>query len=498
MFNTGTLFYGNTTTNGDGYYVPKQELRSPLFAASLWVGGLVDAEVRTASSRYNGFNFWPGPLDDHAALPNSADCSAFDRIYSVSLPEVQAYENGQSPSSDLRNWPVGLGAPAVDAAGQRITGVSRSRTLNLEAGERPLISGSQTAFWIMNDAGGPHTAQRTDPLGIEVRVTAFAIAGADDVLEGASEATFYHYEIINRNDHTIEAARVGIFADGDLGDATDDYIGTDTTRSMLLFYNADDYDGGPTGYGTPPALGIDVLSGAGTSAYFISGSGANSDPYQGPEYYHYLQGLWKDGTSVRELGTGYASPTNVPITPFAYPGDPVTGQAWSEVNNGTASPLNPLGDRRGTISSEAFDLSPGASYTFDVGILFAQGTDRFDSITKLRAVSDGIQTAYDQGLLFGRFAVTTQSTPEADPLALAVVPNPSHGDGTIRYVLDAPGPARLTVVDVLGRTVAVVASGAHAAGPHDAQLPSSLSPGLYAVILDAAGARTSRTITVAR
>ncbi|HIG76277.1 MAG TPA: hypothetical protein EYQ24_17365, partial [Bacteroidetes bacterium] len=117
VFNTGSLFYGNTTTSGDGYVVPKFSGTSPMFAAGLWIGGTVDGDLRVAGSRYAGFTFWPGPLGEGAALPDPDDCSAYDRIYVVSQADVARYEGGEEPSADLAAWPVGLGAPAVTASG---------------------------------------------------------------------------------------------------------------------------------------------------------------------------------------------------------------------------------------------------------------------------------------------------------------------------------------------------------------------------------------------
>jgi len=44
VFNTGSLFFGNTRTNGDGYLVPRATGKSPIFAAGLWLGGKVGCE----------------------------------------------------------------------------------------------------------------------------------------------------------------------------------------------------------------------------------------------------------------------------------------------------------------------------------------------------------------------------------------------------------------------------------------------------------------------
>src|SRR6056297_3769422 len=66
LFNTGSLFFGNTTVAGDGYLVPLTEpvLPSPIFAAGIWVGGTIGGDLRVAGSTYDRFEFWPGPLNE--------------------------------------------------------------------------------------------------------------------------------------------------------------------------------------------------------------------------------------------------------------------------------------------------------------------------------------------------------------------------------------------------------------------------------------------------
>ncbi len=97
------------------------------------------------------------------------------------------------------------------------------------------------------------------------------------------------------------------------------------------------------------------------------------------------------------------------------------------------------------------------------------------------------------------FTVAGEDAPGAPGLALAVAPNPSAGAATLRYVLPAPGAVRLVVLDALGRTVARLADGEHAAGTHTVALGTSrLAPGVYVARLDAAGTVATRRFTVAR
>src|SRR5690606_14910837 len=115
----------------------------------------------------------------------------------------------------------------------------------------------------------------------------------------------------------------GLFVDPDLGVAFDDFVGSDSTRGMAFTYNArpnDDIYGTP-----PPAIGYDLLTGAGASLY-LSGVGPTSDPSNGETMYTFMQGLWKDGTPVTEGGSGYE--TDGDTTTFVYAGDPEAGAFW--------------------------------------------------------------------------------------------------------------------------------------------------------------------------
>jgi hypothetical protein len=417
LFNTGSLFYSNSAYAQ--YVVPRFSGKSPIFAAGVWIGGLVGGEVRTAGATYQSFEFWPGPLDDGAALPEP-DCrrlnangrEAWDRVYVVSALDVALYDETGETTADLVDWPVGLGAPAVDANGDPVVPTSRDQLIDLAAGERPVIYGSQTAFWVMNDVGGEHASTDSPPLGLEVQVSAFSIADLE--APALDRGTFYRYRVSNRNDQPIEDTIFTMFLDPDLGAANDDYVGMDTTRSMAFTYNGNDKD---AVYGTPPAVGYDFL-GTGAAAHMhLPEEDIPSDRF---EFYNIMQGLWTDGTPMTENGDGFGD--GGPVTTYAYPGDPVTGQHWSELNPFPGAPANESGDRRNVVSSPAFTLEPGEEQVFDFAILFGWGSDHLDSITELREASDLVQALYDTGELF-----ETRSLPDPILLDTPVLVAPPDG-----------------------------------------------------------------------
>ncbi|MEM1042501.1 MAG: T9SS type A sorting domain-containing protein [Bacteroidota bacterium] len=487
LMTNGNLFYGETEDGfvQNAYVVPKESTgTTAIFAANLWVGGLVEDDLRVAAATFVDFEFWPGPLGDDATLPDPDDCSAFDRIWVVSTLDVAAYDDTGVATADLAEWPVELGAEVVDGDG--IEG-----NYDLAGGDRPRIYGSQTAFWVMNDVGNEHVRTGSDPIGLEMQVTAFAVSSTDDAF---NQATFYRVRLVNRNTLALEDARFSIFADTDLGDTSDEYEGVDTTRGLGYYYNASETD---SRYGVPPAAGFDFLGdGLSATRYAInSGFSPTNDPRTKEQIYNAQLGLWNDGTPQTALGDGYK--TGGPETVWAFAGDPVTATCWSNTNN-CAGEANLAGNHRLIPTAPAFSLQPGEARTFDVAFLFAQGSSNLDSVTELRAASDRVQDAYDDGSLFDtRFPVASEddtTSPTASRLG-TLYPNPFSASATVPFELGEAGPARLSVVDVLGREVAVLHEGALAAGAHRAVLSGSrLASGVYLVVLEAGGRRQAAEV----
>ena len=479
VFNNGSLFYGNGSAAF--YFVPQSAQKSPVYASGLWIGGKVGGNLRVAGGTYGApsldFTFWPGPLDNASGRPvNPASCASFDRIYQATQTEIAAATRG-TVTADIAAWPVELGAPYfVDLDGDGVRGrdlledgtprepsIIRSptdpnygvngRKINLAGGELPDIIGTQGIWWVMNDVGNVHPKQATPPLGVEVQVLAFSFSRADAL----GNTTFYKYRIINKSGTDITDAYVSIFSDPDLGDGGDDNVGSDIAAGLGYVYNFDNADGtgGGASYGTPPpAIGYDFFQGPivadgpddgsdpdtlGTSgfSYFSNTGGAGaSDPTNGIELYNYQQGKWGDGSTMRAFGTGYQQTQGDPTT-FAFPGDPVTNQAWSAVNPGAGQAAIPGDDRRFAIHTGPFVLRNGDEQDIVFGIVFAQGQDNLDSITALRTADKIAQAAFDIGF---------DIPPPPPPPPLCV-----EGDATL-----TPGSGRcLEAVTVAGQTTLV-------------------------------------------
>ena len=434
ILNNGNLFWRGSPYV---YNVPKGGRAQAIFTSGIWIGGYVDGQLRVAAARYGNFHFWAGPLDDYGAPP--ADCAPFDRLYKVSIDDIQDYEATGVTTPDLRDWPTGLGAPTyappgngvdddgdgeVDEAGETIFVLDQpfvqrvSRVIDLAGGERPAILGDQSIWWVMNDRGNEHNGASSPPIGLEVHATAFAFRVAGDF----DNATFYKYDLYYRGTWPFTDVHMAIFSDVDLGNFQDDWVGSDTTLGVGYVWNSDNEDEGRDGYGSPaPAAGYDFFQGPivpspGDSAKvsrewvqdfknlemtsFLSYQGGvcpSCDPGTALHHYNYMRGRWGDGKCITEGWFGQDFSED--CTYFMFPGDPGasddTCQYWSECNYDGAGTNNPPADRRFVMGTGPFTIDPDSMQQIVYGIVWARGTDNFDSVQKMKDASALAQAAYD-------------------------------------------------------------------------------------------------------
>lgn len=416
LYNTGNLFWRG---HGNVYAVPKWGRANAIFTAGLWIGGKVAGELRFAGAQYGRYHYWPGPLDNDGAPP--ADCAAFDHIYTISRADIEQYEQTGTATSDLRDWPWHLGAPIVDGDGN-------ADNYDLAAGDRPRLYGDQTHWWVMNDAGN-EKIEGGMPIGMEVQVTAYALQSFDAL----DNTTFYRYKLVYKGDAPLEDTYIGLWSDTDLGNAADDFIGSDTTRHMGFVYNADDLDEGFDAYGSdPPALGYLLLQGPvappdgkdndrdgltdeAEERYGMTSLGCHNKgraPDSMISHYNCLQGRWVDGSPMTMGGLG-AGTEGVP-TPFAFPGHPPA--YWSEENANGQGTSNVAADRRFVMGMGPFSMQPGEEQEIVFAIVWSSGLSRLHSVERLKEDADLVR-AYFTGQ--GYSPAPAPAIPAASPSLIA-------------------------------------------------------------------------------
>ncbi len=114
-------------------------------------------------------------------------------------------------------------------------------------------------------------------------------------------------------------------------------------------------------------------------------------------------------------------------------------------------------------------------------------------------------TFQQEGFTYGlaRLDLSTVATStEADVSTLALTlggtwPHPATGVSSVPFALPTAGHARLTLYDLMGRRVALLADRTLAAGPQHASLDAgSLAAGTYLLVLEHDGSRVAKTVVV--
>lgn len=148
---------------------------------------------------------------------------------------------------------------------------------------------------------------------------------------------------------------------------------------------------------------------------------------------------------------------------------------------------------RTAVKTYAHNFGLDARYAAGIGPLYRSCMDC--PVRTLRAaIIDGVE--------YGEVQYPPVSAEPGAPVAafaLAVSPNPARGSTTLSLTLLAPGSVRVAVYDARGREVAVVLSGARAAGRHAVAFDAAALPGgVYFARAEAGGAVVTRPITIVR
>lgn len=226
-------------------------------------------------------------------------------------------------------------------------------------------------------------ALKETPLNMEVQVQAFSYLTNDEL----NDMTFQRYKLINRATERIDSTFFAMWVDADLGCHKDDYIGCDSSKSLMFTYNQDATDGQP-GVRLPicrwrrseyllqrvPILAVTIS----VAPWILSVKNRivvlcvlqqpernsppaySHDPDLPIEFYRYLTGSWKDGQPFTYGGDGYGG---TEITKYALQDPPNDPNGWS-----MCTAILPGYDRRTLQASGPFSLLPGAVNEVIIGV----------------------------------------------------------------------------------------------------------------------------------
>lgn len=426
------IFFKNDETVTPGYEVPKGSGNHAIFSTSFWLGGEdINGNLKLAAQRYDGGrDLFPGALSDDGTATSLAPGSP-NGVFMVSKDEIDDHianytVPGYVVPDAIEQWPahgdVDINqdfylAPFVDVDGNGI--------YEPENGDYPKIKGDQAAFMILNDKQNIHTETGGDPIGVELHLMFYQY----DVEGDVGNTTFLNMKVINRGTQTLYDFYVGCWMDPDIGYSMDDYVGFDSTNSLMYAYNGDLLDEG--GAGQPgyeadvPAVGMTLLNRP--VSYFMantSGGGPYGDPSTAADYYNFLRGRGLDGE---------------PGETYMFDGNPNNPEELSELSIG-----NPAGDRRMLMSTLIPpQFAPRQVLCFDYAIVYGAGTgDAIENVNALLDATANVRDYYDNEIADceeGFLSIEQEKI--KDPFN--VYPNPSNGvfqiEGTGTYNIELYG-----------------------------------------------------------
>ena len=406
----------NVQQTNSGFVYPKGSGKTAIYESGFLWGAKVgaDPQPRVGGSSYSsglqpGKILSPGVAED----PNLAK----NRIYRV-RPDYKTgdltseiADEGKSASeiraqyeTDWNQWPAADGAPYKDVDSNGVY----DPTVDI-----PGVPGAdQTVWFVANDQNPTNVANLygAQPLGIECQFTVWGYSQQGSL----GNMIFKSYKMINKSNNTFDSMYVAQWADPDLGNATDDFAGCDTSLSLGYIYNASNSDATYNEL-PPPAAGFDFFQGpvvpgapADTAitlgrrkggfrnlpmtAYFYF---INSDPFLADptlkdpagsvQMYNFMRGR------IGLTGQLFQDPQGNPTT-YALTGDPQTGKGWID------GQLFPAGDRRIGLSSGPFTMAPGDTQEVVVAEIAAgaiPGVDRLTAIGLLKFFDKAAQQSYE-------------------------------------------------------------------------------------------------------
>ena len=506
----------------DGRYeVPKVEPGSgidpvsSIFAGSVWIGGFDrSGSLKIAAIDYRNATtneWWPGPIDERSGTTCTEDCENWDQHFRVLGDNIRqhianynrsendptyTYSEDDIPA-DIKNWPASGNRFFVERYGFELpdsrqglgnffeTEGNENGIYEPEKGEYPQIDvrncppgifADEMYFWVYNDVGNVHTNTDGDQIQMEVQVQAFAYQTTDEI----NDMTFYRYKLINRATDQLDSCYFAMWVDPDLGCYTDDYIGCDTSRSMMYIYNVDEVDGTsgcdcnggvPTYCNNVPILGVDYFRGplvprvldpitgkyrnprigeafdtiveGGMSSFTYYNNGgipgtppSQADPQVGPQFYNYLSGSWTDGTRFTVGGTGY-NPGSTDFTNYALYDPPNQAGGWSMCEEGLEN-----GDRRTLQATGPMRLDPGAVNELIVGVVWVPDQQYpCPDLTELYGADEKAQDLFDNcfELPRGPDAPTLDIIELDRELILVLTNDPVIGSNNINEEYEEPG-----------------------------------------------------------
>ena len=324
---------------------------STIFASGLFVGATKNGIPSVTMARFSS-EFSQGRID------NSSPAPIQNLTYSDNMLDVVYMVDQSHTGFGWDHWPSWAGAP--------------------ETGGQPEVLSAEDSWVVFHDADSVgHAADEFEStevnpiLGLEVQQSTYSFTGA--TLE---DVVLVRWRISNKSNINYTDLHVGLWCDADVINASDDLVGSDTSRNMIYVYNKTDIVSQNISVGLMPMYASDdglTVTPAAMVEYLKGVDESRPDN----EQFNLMKGL--DGNGAVRPNVALNRPT------FDFPGDPV-------LNTGIVDTM--ALDKRVLVSVGPAVLNSGQTKEFVFAIIGSQGSDRLNSIVNLRSTADALKQIF--------------------------------------------------------------------------------------------------------
>ncbi|MBI1803719.1 MAG: hypothetical protein HY033_03285 [Ignavibacteriae bacterium] len=356
---------------------------------------------------------------DWATADLRQDAAEFFGIPTPEVTQDEIQTLREQYRKDWVEWPWQKGAPFYDRDG--VPGYQAGLDgLYDPSRDEPGLGGADQVIWFVAndlDVAATRRLYGSPPIGLELQVTCWAYSHPKEL----ANVIFQRYRLIYKgtaqtpSTAVIDSMYLGKWADTDIGDYADDYVGYSVERSLGYAYNADNSDSKYADFSlVPPVAGYDLFQGPrvkqlGSKAHWDLKSVQGYANLPATVFTYFTQDsrttdfLFSNYTATREwwnLLRGYrAEPLLSPqcfrdpianaCTTFELPGDPQALHGWVDGR------IDRAGDRRILLGSGPFSMVLGDTQEVVVGLLAALGKDNRAGIGVLEETDNAAQDLFN-------------------------------------------------------------------------------------------------------
>ncbi len=253
-----------------GSWMPANDSAGTIFAASPWISGTNDQGELLITTQYvfsENQSWFYGPLTQNTTA-DSAISESFNYVWNIKQNEINThvayfqslqngttailFPNGYTIPADFLTWPAhGDVANGYEFYLAPFFDYNSDNLYNPQDGDYPTICGDECLYLIVNDIGNSPIPK----MGNQVEMWIYAFDTPN--IPAVNNTFFTKFKFTNKSNQTYYNTRISQMNDLDIGNAFNDYSGTDAAYGAVYAYTgaATDYSlSGAPSYGDVPTM----------------------------------------------------------------------------------------------------------------------------------------------------------------------------------------------------------------------------------------------------